>query len=69
MHPNIALAANTLRPVSAPGVPYGLHPRLQTMQALYNANKAAMIFNVGMLVQPTTKVALRNGTAAVPRNL
>ena len=69
MRPNIALAANTLRPVSAAAEPYGLHPRLQNIQALYNANKAAMVFNVGMLVQPTTKAALRNGTAAAPRNL
>jgi uncharacterized protein (DUF1501 family) len=69
MRPNIALPANTLRPVSASGVAYGLHPRLQNIQALYNANKAAMLFNVGMLVQPTTRATLRNGTAPTPRNL
>ena len=39
------------------------------MQALYNANKAVMMVNVGMLIQQTSKVALHNGTAAAPRNL
>ena len=50
LRPNFALAANTLRPVTAASVPYGLHSRLLNTQALYNANKAAMVFNVGMLV-------------------
>ena len=67
--PNFALAANTLRPVSAVSVPYGLHPQLLKMQALYDANEAAMVFNVGMLMQPTTRTTFRNGTAAAPRNL
>lgn len=69
MRPNIALAANTLLPVAAGGgqVPYGLHPRLTNVQRLYNQQKAAMVFNVGTLVQPTTKANLNGAT--LPRNL
>ena len=69
MRPNIALAANTLLPVAAGGgqVPYGLHPRLANVQRLYNQQKAAMVFNLGTLVQPTTKANLNSAT--LPRNL
>jgi uncharacterized protein (DUF1501 family) len=67
MRPNIALASNTLLPVAAQGAAYGLHPRLTNMQRLYNARKAAMMFNVGTLVQPTTKANLNSAT--LPRNL
>jgi len=67
MRPNIALASNVLLPVGAAGVPYGLHPRLVNVQRLYNQQKAAMVFNVGTLVQPTTKGNLNSAT--LPRNL
>jgi uncharacterized protein (DUF1501 family) len=69
MRPNIALASNVLRPVAAGGgqVPYGLHPRLANVQRLYIERKAAMVFNVGTLVQPTTKANLNGAT--LPRNL
>jgi len=69
MRPNIALASNTLLPVAAGGgqVPYGLHPRLINLQRLYNQKKAAIVFNVGTLVQPTTKANLNSAT--LPRNL
>ena len=69
MRPNIALASNVLLPVAAGGgqVPYGLHPRLTNVQRLYNQQKAAMVFNVGTLVQPTTKANLNGAT--LPRNL
>lgn len=33
---------------------YGLHPLMPELAALYNAGNAAVIANVGMLVQPTT---------------
>ena len=67
MRPNIALASNTLLPVAAGGAAYGLHPRLTNIQRLYNQQKAAMLFNVGTLVQPTTKANLNSAT--LPRNL
>ncbi len=69
MRPNIALASNVLLPVAAGGgqVPYGLHPRLVNLQRLYNQRRAAMVFNVGTLVAPTTKSNLNSTT--LPRNL
>ena len=48
---------------------YGLHPSLPEIQALYNQGKAAVLANVGMLVQPTTTRALpeqQPGAAPVP---
>lgn len=67
MRPNIALAQASLLPVTAGGAAYGLHPRLANVQRLYNAQKAAMVFNLGTLVQPTTKANLNSAT--LPRNL
>lgn len=69
MRPNIALTSNVLLPVAAGGgqAPYGLHPRLTNLQRLYNQQKAAMAFNLGTLVQPTTKANLNSAT--LPRNL
>ena len=67
MRPNIALAQTALLPVAAGGAAYGLHPRLVNVQRLYNQRKAAMVFNVGTLVQPTTKANLNSAT--LPRNL
>ncbi len=67
----LALQQNTLLPVAANGgqTPYGLHARLVNLQQLYNQKKAAMIFNVGTLVRPTTKAQYQNGQVPLPRNL
>jgi uncharacterized protein (DUF1501 family) len=43
-----------IAPASA-AVPYGLHPSLPELQALFGARKLAILANVGTLVQPTTK--------------
>jgi uncharacterized protein (DUF1501 family) len=61
----VALASGALLPVGTSG--YGLHPSLVNMQRLYNQQQAAMVFNVGTLVQPTTKGTLNS--TALPRNL
>jgi uncharacterized protein (DUF1501 family) len=61
----VALPGASLLPAGASG--FGLHPALTNMQRLYNQQAAAMVFNVGTLVQPTTKAALDN--TALPRNL
>jgi len=66
----LALPQNTLRPVNTKaGVAYGLHPRLLNLQTLYGQGKAAMIFNVGTLVKPTSKMQYQNGSVPLPRNL
>lgn len=69
MRPNIALGAASLLPVAAGAASYGLHPRLVNMQRLYNQGRAAMVFNVGTLVQPTTKAQIQSGVVPLPRNL
>jgi uncharacterized protein (DUF1501 family) len=61
----VALAPGVLLPAGATG--YGLHPSLINLQRLFNQQQAAAVFNVGTLVQPTTKDALDD--IALPRNL
>lgn len=66
----LALAQGSLLPVTAKGgAPFGLHPSLAQIQKLYNQKKAAMVFNVGTLVRPTTKQQYQSGSIALPRNL
>jgi uncharacterized protein (DUF1501 family) len=67
---SLALAQGVLRPVNTKaGAAYGLHPAFTNIQNLYNAGKAAMIFNVGTLVRPTTKQQAQQGSVTLPRNL
>jgi uncharacterized protein (DUF1501 family) len=67
----LALSAQSLLPVPATGAPsgYGLHPRLAQVQTLYNQKKAALVFNVGTLVRPTSRAQYRTGANPVPKNL
>src|SRR5258706_12946342 len=72
MRLNVGLASGSLLPIAAGGgtVPYGLHTRLTNVQRLFNVNKhAALVFNVGMLVRPTTRATYRAGQVALPKNL
>ncbi len=48
------------------GPAYGFHPACAGWQALFAAKKLAVVANVGMLVQPTTRAGLQNGSAARP---
>src|SRR5690242_914014 len=50
----LALSQASLQIISDGSDTYGLHPLMPEMAALYNAGNAAIIANVGMLVQPTT---------------
>ncbi|HXW84862.1 MAG TPA: DUF1501 domain-containing protein [Candidatus Binataceae bacterium] len=64
---NIALAENTLLPITASdSTPYGLHPSMPEIQGLYNNNAAALVMNVGPLIQPTTRTQYQNSTVPVP---
>jgi uncharacterized protein (DUF1501 family) len=63
----VALTRDTLLPVNAGSLAYGLHPRLTNLQSLYGQGRMAMVFNVGTLVRPTTKATLQN--SPLPRNL
>jgi uncharacterized protein (DUF1501 family) len=62
--PELALALNTLAPLT--GTSLGLHPALVDVQALFNQGKAAMVANVGTLVQPVSKAEWNKGFATVP---
>ena len=44
-----------------------MHPALVNVQRLYSQQQAAMVFNVGTLVRPTTRDTLNN--SSLPRNL
>jgi uncharacterized protein (DUF1501 family) len=49
---------------------YGLHPLMPEIAGLYNAGNAAVLANVGMLVQPTTKQIFQsNNLALLPAQL
>jgi uncharacterized protein (DUF1501 family) len=59
-----------LLPVTAVnGVPYALNDGLASIQPLWAQQKLAVVANVGMLVQPTTRTQYLGGTATVPTNL
>ena len=66
----LALAQNTLLPINNGTDVYGLHPSMPEMQSLYNQGVAAVLANVGNLVQPITRSAyLTNNLAIVPSQL
>jgi uncharacterized protein (DUF1501 family) len=63
----LTLAQNTLLPLSPlPG--FALHPSLPDVQSLFNSRAAAIVANVGTLVQPTTRAQYLAGST-VPSNL
>ena len=52
---NMALEQDSLLPIKDQnGRDFGLHPSLRSIRDLYNEGDAAMIANVGALIQPTT---------------
>ena len=48
---------------------YGLHPACAPLQSLFEQKKLAVIANMGVLVQPSTKVGLATQSEARPANL
>ncbi len=66
----LAIPPGSLLPIANGSDTYGLHPSLLEIQALYNEGKAAVLANVGMLVQPMTRaVYLTNNSAVIPSAL
>jgi uncharacterized protein (DUF1501 family) len=51
------------------GPAYGFHPSCAPLQGLFNQNKLAVIANVGMIAQASTKGGLESGAAPRPSNL
>ena len=68
---NLAQPLNSLQgPIQNGGDTYGLHPLMPEMMNLYNAGNAAILANVGMLVQPTTRQIFQsNNLALLPAQL
>ena len=59
-----------LLPVTAKdGTPYALNDGLTAIHPLWAQQKLAVVSNVGMLVQPTSRQQYLAGTATVPTNL
>lgn len=48
---------------------FGLHPFMQPVKDLFDANRLAVIANVGSLVQPITKTQYEARSAPIPSNL
>ncbi len=51
------------------GRSFALHPQLKRIQRLYAAGSAAIVANIGPLIQPTTKVDLIDPSWPLPRKL
>lgn len=52
-----------------PGIGYGLHPALGNLSKAFASGNAAMIANVGSLVQPTTAEQYQKAAVALPEAL
>ncbi len=61
---SLALSQSSLLPLSS--VPYALHPAFVNLQRAVLAGSAAMIANVGPLVQPTTMAQYQSASVALP---
>ena len=64
----LALAQNTLLPLT-PTPNFALNPMLPDVQSLYNSGAAAIVANVGTLIQPTTRTSYLGKNVATPSNL
>ena len=51
------------------GLSYGLHPGMPELEALFRDGDAALIANVGTLLEPYDAQAVENGTARLPLGL
>lgn len=69
---NLALQQQDLLPITTPGtgsLTYGLHPSMGGIQTLFESGNAAVVTNVGPLVEPTTKDQFQNGSVILPPQL
>jgi uncharacterized protein (DUF1501 family) len=64
----LALSQNSLLQLG-PTPSYALHPNLPEIQGFYNSGKAAIVTNVGTLVQPLTRAEYLAGATQAPSNL
>lgn len=67
--PDIAIPQASLLPLSlntGSDLTLGLHPSMAELQSLINTGKMVAIANSGVLIEPSTKSGLENGTHAMP---
>ena len=69
---HLALPCGDLIPLNytdPDGISYGLHPAMPEVAHLFNSGNAAVISNVGTLVEPVSKRQILAGTANLPLGL
>ncbi len=69
---DLALSSSSVLPLNGTagnGVTYGIHPSCPELRALFNSGKAAVVANVGPLVQPTTLAQAKAGSIPLPPQL
>ena len=69
---NLALTTGELLPLNytdSLGINYGLHPAMPEVSNMFNDGKAAIMANIGTLIEPVTKTQIINGTAPLPLGL
>ncbi|MCP3140610.1 DUF1501 domain-containing protein [Pyxidicoccus xibeiensis] len=72
VRPNIGFDTGELlaiNPVGQAAASYGLHPALTKLRTHFEADRAALVCNVGPMVVPLRKADYTGGTAARPDNL
>ncbi len=58
-----------INPIGTTGAPFGLHPSLAELAGLFQAQRCAIVANVGPLIAPTSKAQYTAGGAALPPQL
>ncbi len=69
---DLALPQQELLPLevhNTPGRAFGLHPAMSRTQALFTKGGAAVVTNVGTLVEPVTRATVASGEARLPLGL
>lgn len=69
---NLAIAQQDLLPITPPGqggIEYGVHPSMGGFRNLFETGSAAVVTNVGPLIEPTTKDDFFSGAATLPPQL
>jgi len=69
---NLALNQGDLlaiNPLTPDGAQYGLHPSMTGLQSLFASNRAAIVSNVGPMIEPTTKDQFFNQSVLLPPQL
>jgi uncharacterized protein (DUF1501 family) len=71
--PSIAIAQNALLPIKldnvASGQEFAFHPSMSELQSMLNNGQVSVIANVGPLIVPTTKIAIKNNSVPLPAKL